>query len=315
MRRLGVELELIGIDLEDLSQLVAEHIGGMAESVSEYERAIHGDPHGDWVVELDFRFLRERGRNGRQHQGWSGMLDQTVEDVIKFGAEQIVPMEVVSPPLPMDQLDDLHKLIEKLRGAGAKGTADSVVYAFSMQLNPEMPATDAATIMRYLQAFLCLFPWLKAHAKVDFTRRLTAYTDPFPNEYVRRICNPEYRPDLATLIDDYLDANPTRNRALDLLPLFVHLDEKRVRSVVKDRRVKARPALHYRLPNCEIDRVDWGVHLAWLDWLQVEYLVAEPDRLQALCGAYTAFLDRPVTELFDDWVDKVEPWLTPANNL
>jgi hypothetical protein len=33
------------------------------------------------------------------------------------------------------------------------------------------------------------------------------------------------RPDLDTLIDDYLEYNPTRNRALDFLPLFLHLDE------------------------------------------------------------------------------------------
>ena len=33
-----------------------------------------------------------------------------------------------------------------------------------------------------------------------------------------------YGPDLGALIDDYLAANPTRNRALDLLPLFAELD-------------------------------------------------------------------------------------------
>ncbi|OBX33760.1 putative amidoligase enzyme [Halomonas elongata] len=36
--------------------------------------------------------------------------------------------------------------------------------------------------------------------------------------------DPDYQPDLRTLIDDYLEYNPTRNRELDLLPLFAYLD-------------------------------------------------------------------------------------------
>jgi len=47
----------------------------------------------------------------------------------------------------------------------------------------------------------------------------------------------------------------------------------------------------------------------WNDWLQVEYLAAEPDRLGTLCTAYIDFLDRPLGQLFESWADRVEPWL------
>lgn len=308
-RRVGVELEMGGLDIDTLSRLVAHHVGGNVEVISRYEHVVHGDSAGDWIIELDFAYLKQKGREGRDPRAVLAGVDEAAESLVRAGAAQIVPLEVVSPPLPMDRLTDMDRLVEGLRAAGARGTTHSLVYAFGMQVNPEMPATDAATIAHYLKAFLCLFDWLKARAKVDFARRLTVYVDPFPTNYVRKVVNPEYAPDLPTLIDDYLEANPTRNRALDMLPLFAHLDEGRVRAVVDDTRIKSRPALHYRLPNCEIDRPDWGIHVAWADWLQVERLAADPDRLEALCTRYTAVLDRPIGRLLENWAEQVASWL------
>jgi hypothetical protein len=138
--------------------------------------------------------------------------------------------------------------------------------AFGLQLNPEVPDTDAGTLRRYLQAFLCLADRLQARPRVD----------------------------------------PTRNRALDLLPLFLHLDPGRVRAAVDNPRAKPRPALHYRLPNCEVDHSGWGLGPAWRGWLQVEHLAADPVRLGA---AYARFLDRPLGGLFGNWAEEIEPWL------
>lgn len=316
LRRVGVELELIDLDIHRISQLVAAHVNGRVEKLTAYEHRIHGDPAGPWGVELDFTYLKARAREKAEEdpkaEGLLEDLEAAAEELLRKGAEQIVPMEVVSPPLPMDRLGTVEALVDALRDAGARGTTDGLTYAFGMQLNPEMPATDAATITRYLKAFLCLFDWLEARAEVDFTRRLTAYVDPFPKAYVRTVVDPGYRPDLTTLMDDYLAANPTRNRALDLLPLFCHLDPARVRAAIDDPRVKPRPALHYRLPNCEIDRPDWGIAPTWLDWLQVEHLAAEPERLDALCERYSSFLERPLAGLFRGWAKQVEPWLVPV---
>ena len=64
-------------------------------------------------------------------------------------------------------------------------------------------------------------------------------------------------------IDDYLVENASRNRALDMLPVFAYLDEARIRAAVSDGLIKARPTLHYRLPNCEIEQPGWDLHPAW----------------------------------------------------
>jgi hypothetical protein len=321
MRRLGVELEMAGLDIDALSVLVADHVHGEVKAVSRYEHVVHGDAAGDWQVELDFAYLKERGRDDAAEreddaeQGVFAQLDGAAEELLAAGSRMLVPMEVVTPPLPMDRLDDLDLLVARLRDAGARGTRDGLAFAFGLHLNPELPDTDAVTMTRYLKAFLCLFDWLKAESQVDLLRRMTVYIDPFPRDYVRRVVDPDYWPDLATLVDDYLAANPTRNRALDMLPPFAEVDEARVRAVVDDDRIKPRPALHYRLPNCEIDEPGWGVRDAWLDWLQVEHLAGDDDRLPRVCAAFCEHLDRPLGRLMGDWAESVAPWLIERDDL
>jgi len=309
-RRVGVEIELIGLELNDIAELVASRLNLSITMDGRYRRLLGGDPAGDWAVELDFDFLQ---RLGQQERGTDDLLDElrdSAEDLLKTLAELVVPKELVSPPLPMHRLGEIETLIELLRAAGARGTSDSVGYAFGMQFNPEVPGESARDITPYLRAFLCLYPWLYLRAKVDLTRRITSYIDPFPLDYVRKVVAPAYAPALDTLIDDYLEWNPTRNRALDFLPLFLHLDEERVRNVTDDPLIKPRPALHYRLPNCDIHHPDWGFYLAWNEWLEVEELAARPRRLAKCCEAYSKFLANPLQRWMGDWAKEVErQWL------
>jgi hypothetical protein len=308
-RRVGIELELGGLELDTLAEIVRTCWAGHVERLSEYERVIHTPRHGDWAVELDFALLKRRARDAESRKETPSSLQRFADEILRTGAEYLAPLEVVSPPLPIDQLGEVETLVERLRAAGARGTTDALVYAFGLHFNPELPATDAATITRYLKAFACLYPWLDERADIDLSRKLTLFADPFPDAYVQRLIASDYWPSLDALIDDYLLANPTRNRALDCLPLFLYLDPVRVRAIVGDPRVKPRPTLHYRLPNCEIDRPDWGIHIAWNDWLQVERLATERERLAELCERYRRFLARPLGYLLGDWVQELDGWL------
>lgn len=313
-RRVGVEIEFSGLSIAETADLVREVLfgaeGGELHHPGRYEIALRGDPAGDWQVELDYAFLKNMGRRERSDDDLGGAVEGLAEDLLRMVAERIVPVEVVSPPLPMSRLAELNAVIAALRAAGARGTADDPTYAFGMQLNPEVPATDVDTIRQYLQAFLCLEDWLRERAAVDWTRRLTFFADPFPKGYVRSAVAPGYSPNRAQLIDDYLEANPTRNRALDMLPLFAHLDEERVRTTVKDERVKARPAFHYRLPNSEVDKAGWDLSEPWGDWLVIERLAADPARLERLCATYSAYLNDAFGRLTGDWRQECQQWLS-----
>ena len=307
-RRIGIELEFSGLSLEEAAAILIDLIGGPSRQPGRYETQVMGDPAGPWQVELDFTWLKSLGR--REHdEGLGGRVQELAEDGLRAIAERIVPVEVVGPPMPMNRLAEVNRLIDALREAGAVGTSDNPVYAFGMQLNPELADTDVDSIRGYLQAYLCLEDWLRGRAQVDLTRRLTFFADPFPKPYARAVVDADYAPHRDRLIDDYLDANPTRNRALDLLPLFAYLDEPRVRARVDDDRIKARPTLHYRLPNSEIDRPGWNLSQAWDDWLVVERLASDPQRLARLCETYALFLDRPLGRLTGDWAEQTQQWL------
>ncbi|MFT6465321.1 amidoligase family protein [Halopseudomonas sp.] len=310
LRRVGVELEMNGLTLDSLAQLAAQFLGCEVEQTSRYERTLTGDAAGPWIVELDFRLLKKLGREKRQKDDFGDDLKTSAEEMLKWLTDNLVPHELVSPPLPLNRLHEVDALIEHLRHAGAKGTGDRMTNAFGMQFNPEVPDTEAETICAYLKAFICLYDWLLQRANINMTRRLTSYVDPFPSVYVRQVINQAYWPEMPQLISDYLRDNPTRNRALDMLPLFKHIDEARVLSVTGDALIKSRPTFHYRLPDCLIDQPGWGLHLAWTDWLEVERLAGDRPRLDACCDAYRQHLDSGLSRLLTDWAEQVDKnWL------
>lgn len=309
-RHIGIEIEMTGLTLEQITGLVAGELNGTITSKGRYERQIT-DQHGaDWLVELDFHLLKEMGRKERPSGELGSELGNSAEEALAWVAESLVPFELVSPPLPLARLPEVEVLIQRLHEAGAKGSSDSLVNAFGMQLNPEIPDARPETLARFIKAFLCLYDWLHERAHIDLSRQVTSYINPYPDKYVKKVTAKDYWPDLAQLIDDYLADNPTRNRALDCLPLFLHLDERRVRNVTDDPLIKPRPTFHYRLPSSEIQNPEWGLYNAWNDWLEVEYLAADNDRLQKCCEAYSRYLHNPLKRLTGNWVKEVEAqWL------
>jgi hypothetical protein len=305
-RRVGVELEMNGLDLDGIARVVAETFDLEAERIGRYEWQLSGDPAGPWAVEVDSSLLKNMGRRARAPGTVAGEVGASAEAAVALVVEAVMPVEVVSPPLPIGRLGQVEWLIARLRQAGAKGTSKRLVSAFGMQINAEAPSLETPALTAMLRAFLCLYDWLFARAQVNLSRRLTVFVDPFPLAYARRVVDPAYAPDPAGFIGDYLRWNPTRNRALDLLPILAHLDAERVRAAVRDDRVKGRPAYHYRLPNCDIDREDWTLAASWNDWVEVERLAADTERLARCAAAYADFLGSAMRRWTGNWRTEVE---------
>ncbi len=194
-----------------------------------------------------------------------------------------------------------------LREKGGLGSSDKLVYSFGVHFNPEAPSLDAANILAHLRAFVLLSAYLRKAGQTDLTRRVLPHISPHPPAYLARILNPDYAPDLSTLIDDYLEFSPTRNRDLDLLPLFAHLDEERVRRAVgSEHKVNARPTYHYRLPNSQVGDPLWSVTSEWRSWLMVERLANDPERLHSWMVAYRARPGEWLDDILFPWADEVE---------
>lgn len=315
-RRAGFEFEFAGLEPRQACEAVVAVMGGEVREDNPFRYTVRATSHGDARVEMDAAVLTERRylqaleRLGVRLE--PGLSDGLETALLKL-SKTLVPCEVVLPPIALGELDVLEALREELRRRRAKGTRASPAYAFGMHINVEPPDLGAETLTAYLRAFALLHDHVRALSEVDPTRSVSPYIDKYPGEYMRLVANPSYRPaSVRDLAADYLAHNPTRNRPLDMLPVLAHLEPGFVaQGVAKGERglVKARPALHYRLPNCRIDEAAWSVEAEWDNWLLVERLAADPALMAAMGRDY---LDRPGFPggiLGEAWAERAARWM------
>lgn len=314
-RRVGVELEFAAVSARAGAERVQALFGGTIEEEDPHRYHVKQTELGDFCCELDTRYAH-RPADGAETDLGPGVEEGLAPALNKFDARiralvgdisaVVVPCEIVCPPVPIDKLRCLESLVENLTDAGAEGTRANPLYAFGAQLNPDIADRQGEWILSVFKAYLLLSDWLRAVMSIDPTRRLFAFADRFAAGYVAMVVDPAYWPSLERMIDDYLEANPTRNRELDMLPLFAWLDEPRVRSVVPDPRVKARPTFHYRLPDANFGEPDWGITAEWNRWCLVECLADEREKLDAMGKAYRANRDKWIPE---SWAIQASEWL------
>jgi hypothetical protein len=293
-RRAGFEFEFGNLPIGEAAAALHADLGGELESISPFEAVLRGSKLGKLKVERDANLLKStRYRKWLKTLGVEftpGTLAHEIETNIDSASRILIPCEVVTQPIALQELDGLDTLVKTLNGLGAEGTQDSVIYAFGLHINASLPSSDSLAILRHLQSFLLLHAWLIEAAGTDLTRRyLTPYIDPFPQEYMEKVLDVAYRPSLEQLIDDYLAFNPTRNRALDMLPIFCDLDRERVMAgLPADERklVQGRPAFHYRLPDCKVNVPGWSVAGAWNHWVFIEKLADDAALMQRLIEAW-----------------------------
>jgi len=307
-RRVGVEIELSGLGYHELITLCSSLLGGDSHQVSRYVSEVNTDL-GAFTIELDSDPIKDLDLQDARLPQSVRELGGHAMSVIDAAAEKIVPMEIISPPLPFTELERMEMLCDELREAGALGTREAIYYAFGLQLNPELPDLEPATLLRYLRAFAALYDWLKARHQVDISRKLTTYIEPWSSAYIDLLIAEDYEPDMKQLMQDYLHHNPTRNKALDLLPLFAHIDKKLLASYVDDIRIKSRPTLHYRLPDSDIDNSVWHFSTVWNDWVVLEQLVASTTDLAALNRVFRESRKLSLRNLTQNWVETTNQWL------
>jgi hypothetical protein len=303
-RLVGFELEFSGLTLDQTVGALQTAMGGELRSGTAAEQVVHVDALGNFNIELDWNYLKRKASENHQKATDDKWIEQ-----LSQAAALLVPTEMVCPPIPITRLDVLEPMVAALRKAGAVGTEESLLAAYGVHINTEIPRLDAATLSSYLKAFAVLQWWLIDAHDVNTTRKLSPYIDPYPEAYLKQILEKTH-PSMDDIFADYLEYNPTRNRSLDLLPLLAEIDEDRIRKAVNDPKIKARPAFHYRLPNCHIEHSDWSLAAPWNTWWVVEQLAHRPDDLDELS---TAFLKagRPIFGIKrNEWVEGIQQWLT-----
>jgi len=314
LRRVGLEVEFGHLTVEKTLDIVASVLGGTVTLESPAEGSVEGTAFGKFKVELDSMPLKERRyldpleKMGVESDSNAARL---VEESVLRIARELVPVEVVTPPVAWDRLGELDPVWDALRAHGAEDTRTSLLYAFGLHLNPELPDLEASTTVRYLRTYFLLEDWIVKAANVDITRRIAPYIHPFPEEYRRLVIDPEYDPRWSAFADDYVSANPTRNRPLDVLPLIAETCGEDFGDRVDNwDKVKARPAFHYRLPNCELSESGWTPAVDWNRWVLLERVAEEGALVEELALAYLKTPDLPLRIQRSDWIQHVDRQLS-----
>lgn len=294
-RRVGVEIELSGLDIGQISALIQDVVGGQLIEVSTYEHHIVNTSVGKVRVEFDallFREMKIRNFFEQLQIDLDSKDKESIEEALASVAQWLVPFELVFEPIAIARLAELEAVRAHI-GQYAEGTNSALLNAFGLHLNPEIPELTVEMALRYLRAFLVLYEELKHGHDVDPIRNLSGFIESFPKDYVLLVLDTNYAPSQEQFIDDYLTANPTRNRPLDLLPLLSQMDEERVRARLPEEKISPRPAFHYRLPNSLVNEEDWSISREWALWMKVEVLAHNTTQLNRRCRYKTKRLQGP----------------------
>ncbi|ALJ00385.1 amidoligase family protein [Rufibacter tibetensis] len=323
VRTVGFELEFANVGIGECLQIVQDLYGGRVEMENRFSAKVVDTRIGSFSVEIDLKLLTEKQYKTlfdklnidiQSVKIGQDTLENMIDDALESVIQKVIPYEIGCPPLPYHQLEELEALRQALFEHHAKGTEAFFTNAFGTHINTEIPDTEPATILRYIRAFLLLYPWLLEAGETDFARRnLTSFINPFPDEYSQLVLDPSYAPGLEQLIDDYHQYNPDRNRPLDMYPLFAYVREEQVNSYTNLGSVKARKTFHYRLPNSCVSDPDWTLAQEWNNWVVIEELAANPDRIREMSLEFLNMKENTLLGFERKWCKQTEQWLTQTN--
>lgn len=270
-RLTGVEIEIGGLTEARCAELCAQELDGIAHQVDSAIWEVETAQLGRIKFYLDTA-LRKTERTALR------------ETALTLGRE-VIPIEIVTAPLARDGLIAMEALRDVLRREGAVGSGGGLFFGFGVHLNVEIASETAPDVVRPLLAYALIEDWLREANPIDQTRRILPFTAPYPTSLVRDLITLGPEADLAPVIDVYVDHALSRNHGLDMLPLFKHLDPDRIAPTLTEA-TSARPAFHFRLPDCRIDDPHWSLDHEWRRWLTVERVAADPRLLAELAHAW-----------------------------
>jgi len=319
LRTVGFELEFSNLGIEESVGIILELYGGEVQKENRFSQKVVNTTLGDFSVEFDLTLLTEKGYKKvfdkfnlrlEDIKLGSNTLEDGLETVLESIVGKVFPYEIAAPPLPLNQLEQLEKLREALYRHQAKGTEAFPTNAFGTHINVETPNCHPSTLVNYIKAFLLLHPWLLQVGETDLARRMSPFIHPYPAAYTALMLAPGYQPDQETLIRDYHQHNPDRNRPLDMYPLFAALNDELISNFTGLGKVKPRNTFHYRLPNSNISKPDWTLAQEWNHWVTIEELANDPDKMTRMSQEYLSLKENTLLGFESKWAKRTEQWLT-----
>ena len=313
-RSVGYEFEFTGVEMDEASEIVQSLYGGKIKQVSTFEFDVKETYFGDFKLELDAQLLRDKKYEKLLKTVGIDLSKfkntESIEDSLKDAVSSVVPFEIVTPPVPISSMKELNKLVDALRERKAEGTGSSFLYAFGLHINPEIADDSPQSLLNHLRAYVLLDPWIRKDSAINMSRRITPYINEYKEDYIKLILNPAYDPDFEQLITDYFNYGNSRNRPLDMLPLFMHLNEEHTALLIKDTLTSSRPTYHYRLPNCSLEDEGWSIAKEWNRWVLVEKMAADHKTVDQYSRAWLKMKSDTLVGFETKWIELINRWVT-----
>ncbi|SNT23022.1 amidoligase family protein [Tropicimonas sediminicola] len=302
-RRVGVEIEFGGLSPEAAAACVADVLGGRPERLGPGNWWVSGGRHGDVKIYLD--------------TAWRPSEDSALARAGVELGRSVVPVEIVTEPLPQSALPEVGVLIGSLDEAGAEGTEAGLLRGYGLHLNIELAdPEEGADMARIALAYGLLEGWLRHRDPLDTGRRMLPFVDPWPTSLTADLAAEWPDLDRQGLLEALHRHISSRNYGLDLLPAWASVArEDFTRWMPEDSSVTARPAYHYRLPDCRIGSPGWSLAYEWNRWVLIERLAADSRRLTALCHAWWLTREAPLVPDRGEWFASVTRILGPLADL
>lgn len=313
-RKIGFEFEFTGVSMEDVAAIIQNLYGGTLQKISTYVFEVTDSALGTFKLELDAQLLREKKYETYLSKIGIRLAEfknrQSIEDSLKELASSVVPFEIITPPISLSSLTEMNPLLHELRRHQVKGTGSSFLYAFGLHVNPEAPELREKSILNHLRAYVMLDGWIRKDARINISRRLTPFINEYDEKFIHHILQPDYQPGLNELIRDYFAFGNSRNRPLDLLPLFMHINEKLTATLISEEITSSRPTYHYRLPNCSLDDETWTLAEEWNRWVLVETLANDNQAIDQYSRAWLKMKSDTLIGFDQKWIKLMDRWVT-----
>jgi hypothetical protein len=125
LRRVGVEIEFIALELEEAARVVKSCFGGDIDATNPYELVVRNTRLGDFDVAIDADFLKNRALQKT--------FGRRIERLVGAVTGVLAPREIACPPITFDRLMELEDLTTALVDSGALGTDAARLEALTRQ--------------------------------------------------------------------------------------------------------------------------------------------------------------------------------------
>ncbi|QPM90424.1 amidoligase family protein [Pseudooceanicola algae] len=297
-RLLGVEVEFGGLTEDEAAALLADLFDAEIERDGT-DLTVSDTPFGRCKIYIDTAYRKQ--------------VDSDFGRAALDLARNLVPVELVTSPFDPADLARLDALLVTFEDNGAFGTNRGILLGYGVHLNVQIASPEVGHLWSVLTAFALTEPLIRRAYPIDISRRLLPFVDRYPRS-LRDALAKGPPADTRQLTKIYLDHAASRNHALDMLPILAHLDPQLIRRQFGDgSAISARPAWHFRMPDCRIEDPSWSLGAEWANWVAIEALAEDRATLDRLCAAWIDHR-RDLTSTGTDWAETVSGVLRASDH-